>query len=433
MHLRNVTESGLTDMTSRLHTAAAAGLLAMGMVGSSGCILGPKALDCSRPKYNEIIQRTEMEQMLLNLVRLKYREPPMFMEVPNVTEQFNFTGGGGLSGTIKELAPDILGLHVDLKAEEKPTITYTPMQDDVFNKRLIAPIDLEVIDLLTRTGWSASRVLRLIVQNINDVDNATSAGGPTPGLAPEFEAFAVVCDQLRQLQKSRQMEFSYKEKLKPGAPKSIPIDAAHVNGEHLVLAAKEGLEFRLAEDNKLVLYSRDDWSLVLRIAPEAVDSPEVQCIKELLSLGPPTFEEPQEYYYEVRVAKEGQIKDRGTQRAKLHVSTRSFLEMMYYLSQGVSVPCEHIEQGLVTITVDQAGQTFDWTRLTGDLLQIHVEKHRPKCASLAVEYRGYWYYIEDADLNSKSTFNLLLEAYNLGIRGGSEGGAAPILTLGVGG
>lgn len=35
------------------------------------------------------------------------------------------------------------------------------------------------------------------------------------------------------------------------------------------------------------------------------------------------------------------------------ISTRSLLEVMFYLSQGISIPEEHLEQGLVTITVDE--------------------------------------------------------------------------------
>jgi hypothetical protein len=48
-----------------------------------------------------------------------------------------------------------------------------------------------------------------------------------------------------------------------------------------------------------------------------------------------------------------------------------------------------------------------------------------------VYHRGYWFYIDDADSESKETFELLLELYNLEIRGG---GAAtmPVLTLPVG-
>ena len=39
---------------------------------ASGCIFGPKALQRSRGQYNESVRRTQSEQMLLNLVRMRY-------------------------------------------------------------------------------------------------------------------------------------------------------------------------------------------------------------------------------------------------------------------------------------------------------------------------------------------------------------------------
>ena len=55
-----------------------------------GCVMGPRFLEASRVSYNEMIQRTDNEQLLLNLVRLKYRETPVFLEVGSVSAQFVF-------------------------------------------------------------------------------------------------------------------------------------------------------------------------------------------------------------------------------------------------------------------------------------------------------------------------------------------------------
>jgi hypothetical protein len=46
-----------------------------------------------------------------------------------------------------------------------------------------------------------------------------------------------------------------------------------------------------------------------------------------------------------------------------------------------------------------------------------------------VLYRGSWFYIDDSDLNSKSTFNLL--SYLLALKSDSASTKAPLLTLGV--
>jgi hypothetical protein len=211
-----------------------------------------------------------------------------------------------------------------------------------------------------------------------------------------------------------------------GTPQSAPIPIVSVTGEDLVLAAKEGYTFKLSDDNRsLVLWSKDDWGLILRTAPEAMRTHHMNCIVQCLRLIPRQF-------YEIKLAKEGQIVNRYEQMDKLYVSTRSTLETMYYLSQGISIPPDHIEQGLVTITLDANGEPFDWTRVTGDLLRVHSSKTCPKRAAVAVLYRGFWFYVDDRDLNSKSTFRLLLGLYSLQVQA-AGGQAVPVLTLGVGG
>lgn len=69
--------------------------------------------------------------------------------------------------------------------------------------------------------------------------------------------------------------------------------------------------------------------------------------------------------------------------------------------------------------------------LTGDLLRVCCSAHCPKTAAVAVPYKGYWYYIDDADLNSQSTFILLVELFGIEVRAGGGGGF--LYTLNVGG
>ena len=55
-----------------------------------GCTLGPRQIHHSRLKYNTAVQQTFQEEILLNLVRLKYREIPEFVSI----------GGGGFLYTL---------------------------------------------------------------------------------------------------------------------------------------------------------------------------------------------------------------------------------------------------------------------------------------------------------------------------------------------
>ncbi len=104
---------------------------------------------------------------------------------------------------------------------------------------------------------------------------------------------------------------------------------------------------------------------------------------------------------------------------------------MYYLSQGVEVPGEHIDKGKVTVTYNPDGSRFDWQRLTGSLLRVRSEKDfKPGRFAVAVSHRGAWFYIDDSDLNSKSTFSLLSQIFSL--QAGKVPSSAPLLTLPIG-
>ena len=110
------------------------------------------------------------------------------------------------------------------------------------------------------------------------------------------------------------------------------------------------------------------------------------------------------------------------------MSTRSLKEMMFYLSHAVNVPEEHWIGGYVRSTADAQGNPFDWNEMTEGLFQVHCCDSKPDDAAVAVKYRDYWYYVSDCDLDSKSTFNLILELINLEIRAGG-GAQIPLLTI----
>jgi hypothetical protein len=66
--------------------------------------------------------------------------------------------------------------------------------------------------------------------------------------------------------------------------------------------------------------------------------------------------------------------------------------------------------------------------VTGDLIRIR-SGGKPTGAYVAVEYRGHWFYIEDPDLQSKSTFALLQMV--LALQAGDVPSTGPVLTLPV--
>jgi hypothetical protein len=292
---------------------------------------------------------------------------------------------------------------------------------------------LESFQLLAKESWFTNRFLRVVVRNINDVDNASSASGPTPDLKPEYEQFAYLASRFLELQKyGGRIELAQENLVAVAAPVLLspsPID--HVSSRQILQAAETGHQWKRSEDGKWTLWTLPPVSptLVMRIAPDALDSAEMQEVREILEL------DPNKNYYRIRTDSYGQFKHPNAKRTsgkppelreELVISTRSVKEMMFYLSHAIEVPKSH--QRLVRQTFDCEGRPFDWREMTGDLLCIHVRRFRPRKASVAVPYNGYWFYIEEGDIDSKRTFDLLLELFNLEIRAGG-GAHVPLLSI----
>ena len=115
---------------------------------------------------------------------------------------------------------------------------------------------------------------------------------------------------------------------------------------------------------------------------------------------------------------------------QIRVVTRSLLGILFYLSQAVEVPEQDTKEGKVTRTLKTSGEIFDWKEVTGELLRIRSDPSRPENATLMVFYRGTWFYIDDSDLKSKSTFALLSQIFSLQAK--KIKGKIPVLTLPIG-
>ena len=111
-----------------------------------GCLnLGPSTIDENRNSYNSIIQKTNDEQLLLNLVRLKYHETPFFLEIANVTSQHRFSANLNTDATIPNTGLNIFGLGGSTGVSENPVITYSPLQGQKFIQQFLAKMKLKSI------------------------------------------------------------------------------------------------------------------------------------------------------------------------------------------------------------------------------------------------------------------------------------------------
>jgi hypothetical protein len=85
----------------------------------------------------------------------------------------------------------------------------------------------------------------------------------------------------------------------------------------------------------------------------------------------------------------------------------------------------------VPTTIDADGQPFDWTKVTAGNFIVHAQKHRPKNAEVAVQYRGYWFFIAADDVQSRAALAILEVLFALQESGDKSVG--PLLTLPLGG
>lgn len=400
-------------------------LACSGLVG--GCVFGPTALRVSHARYNAAVAKTGDEQLLLNLVRLQYRDSPVFMDVASVSAQFVIRESAAIGGEFVEgpvrPAPNTLTLDADVAFEERPTVTFQPLQGEAFVTNMLSPLSLDSLGLLLRSGWRIDRGLRLTVQSMNGLDNASEASGPTPAKAPDFERFERACARFRTLQERGQLVFAYVDR---ESPMTDPIPASGITLASAADALSKGYRVRTSDEGDAFVLTSTSNVLVWKIPESAAQSPVVAEIIDLLGLRPGLSS------YEIRYGAAGEaMQPVPGGRHEIVMNTRSALGVLYFLSQAVQVPEAHRDKAYVTTTIDRDGQPFDWGRVVGDLFRIESSRTLPRDAAVQVWYRGYWFYIDQSDLNSKSTFGLLGQLLRL--QAGGIESAGPVLTLPVGG
>lgn len=387
-------------MTRRRFGAALAGAvgvagLTLGALAGAGCSgMGPSSLRLSHRGYNDSIARAMNEQLLLNLIRLRYRETPFFLDVGSVTSQQTLSGTAalglelGLAAATGTARPN-LGMGYSVT----PTLVFAPLQGEAFVRKLMTPIQFAGFLLSTQSGWSVHRVLSLVADRISGLPNAPSATGPTPMSAPRFRDFKRLVADLRTLQRAGMLSLS----CEPGTPagREGPV-VLEVRAEPEHQRATERVQSALAAPPGTLRYR-----LLLGAPPAPPGRP---------SPPPGAASSPSD--------------------PPIGLQLRSLLGVLFYLSQAVRVPEAHEAAHVVTVTKNPDGSRFGWGELFDDLFRVETQPREPDAAYVKVSYRGHWFFVRDDDLESKSTFMLLSHLFAL--QAGQVNLAMPTLTLPVG-
>ncbi|MBF8262353.1 MAG: hypothetical protein HW387_18 [Parachlamydiales bacterium] len=352
------------------------------LFGFAGCTMPSRISmegEGGRTSYNNAIQMTNSQQMLLNLVRLRYADSPLFLDVSSITTQ---------STVRSELAPvfSIPGfskdnpfkLGGDISWQDQPTITYTPLEGQAFATRLLRPIDLRTLQLLCYSGWDIDRVFWMMVQNFQEIWNDPDSEDASQ---PAHQRFSEVSHLLRHFQKRGELQLGVQIN-----PKTEKDQDLHEHSLQIAFPV-DGVEgSRLAELIK---------------CDQLVNGRYLKNVELGFSNG-----------------------------GHMGVMPRSIFSCMAYLSRGVQVPQEHIDRGMVRISESNHHEEEEWGEVFRGLIAVRWNRFAPKNAFIAVQYRNYWFYIDDCDMHSKKTFALLLQLYNLNANEANIRG--PILTLPLG-
>ncbi len=393
--------------------------------GMSGC-LGPKAVRYTRLRYNEVVRDTNDEQLLINIVRLRYADSPVFIDLPNITSQFEVAGGGNYLGGYgnQTNAPASLGFG-NMSLRDTPTLSYHPREGREIAKALLTPLSADLF-IVVNGGANLEQLLLFSINDINDVSNAYRATTLLPKVPDDNATFVRGIRLLASLRDRDGTELAFGTG-DESDDASDPMAKSTVKGRDLLDAARDGYVYRAEPEERVKLLKREK-GLYLRIRPPFVDSPEMQEVARIFHLTPGLSK----YRIKSELNEEvNQKLPKPLENDTIYMNLRSVLQIMTFLSRGVCVPEEHVSSGVAPVTLDQNGQPYDWTHVTAGNFLVHVQKHRPRDAEVAVPYRGYWFYIASNDVNSRATLAILEMVFALQESADKPGG--PLLTLPIGG
>lgn len=400
-----------------------------------GCSFGPRAIEKTHGRYAAPVQKVEDEQLLRQIVRLRYNESSLGLDVTTIAAQYDLSAGAEArpffeapnpSGNIFRTFAAVLPF-ASTSVSNRPTVTHLPLDDGATVRRFLTPITLDTLAFLTQTGWPVESVVRLWVERANGVPNAVGVGGPGRDEAPDVERFLRVAALLQAAQERELAAVRAEERVvEVGGP--FPAEAVTAAA---VEAAKNGLEYRPKDGGKVWALVRKERRLFVAVSPGAEHSPEMIELAGLLNLVPGRSS------YDIALVGRGgpdPLRFPTPPATELRVVPRSTAQVLAYLSNGVEVPAEHTAAGLVRSAIGADGGPCDQAAITRGLFAVRdCRGHKPPpTAYLAVPYRGYWYYIDDRDHETKATFALMTHLSRLDFVRQPLGNSGPALTLPVG-
>ncbi|WP_244808389.1 hypothetical protein [Caballeronia zhejiangensis] len=333
--------------------------------------LGPTTIVGDRFDYSAAIADSWKQQTLLNIVKLRYVDLPVFVDVASVVSGYSLQTGVTLNGTVstdRAVQGNFLGTVVQGVYTDRPTITYTPTTGQSFVHGLMEPIDPKNIFFMLQSGYAADLLLGMAVESLNGVRNRSTAAGLMREADP---AFVQAITLMREVQAAGAFTMRVEEDKAKG-PTAV------------------------------ILLRRDG------IPADIVDK--LAEIRRLLKM-PATAQKFTLIYSPVRGAND-----------ELTVNSRSMLQIMAAFSSYMDVPDEHLRDHSALPAIAQPNG-----EIPDPMLHIYSGQKKPADAYVSVRYRGYWFWIDQGDLRTKRALNAVMLFFTLANTGSKE--PLPLITI----
>ena len=347
-------------------------LLLGALVASTGCAhIGPKTIPVDRFDYSTAIANSWKQQTLLNIVKMRYMDLPVFVDVSSIVSGYSLQTAVNVGGTVsseKAIQGNFGAVGGQAIYTDRPTITYTPLTGEKFLHGLLAPIDPKNIFFLMQSGYPADFILALTVESLNGVRNRSVGGGGMREADPDFVR---VLQLLREIQAAGAVGMRAEEDKAKGSTgvlffrrDDVPTDIVE----------------KTAEIRRLLKLPADQQKLVLTYSPM-----------------------------------------RGAEH-ELAVNSRSMLQIMGAFASYLDVPEAHLKEHRAIPAFEN---TAPGSRRDG--VRIHSGKEKPADAFAAVRYRGHWFWIDDGDWQTKRALTAVMFFFTLAETGGNE--KLPLITI----
>jgi hypothetical protein len=354
-------------------SAARISLLASIVLSLPGCpSFGPPSVDRDRFDYMNAVASSWKQQTLMNIVKLRYADTPVFLEVGQIISGYQLEGTVSVAGTLNSASAlgDVLSLGTAGRYTDRPTITYMPLMGAHFMHVLMTPVPPPALFMLIEQGWPVDMLMQIGVQRINGISNSKS-GARGQAADPDFVRLLMAFQRLQA-------------------------------------SGALGLRVEVSRESKLE-------GMVMTISQKNLP-PEIQADRDLVRklLGVRSDLQDFKVIY-------GGMSNKDDMVA---IQTRSGLQILAELGANVEVPPEHIADQR---TYPPIQETESRVQPLPPLIRIHADKSQPADAFVAVKYRNYWYWIDDRDFRSKGIFTFLMIIMTLAEKG--ENVQAPVVTI----